>query len=51
MNKPCKHCDKADRRRTYFKCDKPCQQAKQCYENDKKFLKRLRKELGMEDKE
>lgn len=38
MNKPCKHCDKADNRTGYFKCDNPCHQAKQCYENNKKLL-------------
>lgn len=43
MNKPCEHCDKADIRRTeYFKCNKPCNQAKQCYENDKKLLDEFR---------
>lgn len=30
MNKPCEHCDKADKRRKeYFKCDTPCNLAKQ----------------------
>lgn len=38
MNKPCEHCDKADRRSGYFKCDKPCLQAKQCYKNDRMLL-------------
>ncbi len=38
MNKPCEHCGKADSRTTYFKCDNPCQQAKQCYECEKKFI-------------
>lgn len=39
MNKPCEHCGKADKgRQDYFKCDKPCRQAKQCFENDKKLL-------------
>lgn len=39
MNKPCEHCDKADKRRKdYFKCDTPCNLAKQCKENDKKLL-------------
>lgn len=39
MNKPCEHCDKADiDRPEYFKCDKPCNQAKQCYENNKKLF-------------
>jgi len=42
MNKPCEHCGKADKRSDYFKCDTPCRQAKQCYENDKKFLESLR---------
>lgn len=36
MNKPCEHCDKADENKQgYFKCDKSCNQAKQCYEGDK----------------
>lgn len=39
MNKPCEHCDKAQMSRPeYFKCERPCQQAKQCYENDKKLM-------------
>lgn len=39
MNKPCEHCVKADKRRQdYFKCDTPCNLAKQCKENDKKLL-------------
>lgn len=39
MNKPCEHCDRAEKSRMeYFKCDKPCQRAKQCYENDKKLM-------------
>ena len=43
MNKPCEHCDKADMRRlAYFKCDKPCNLAKQCYESDKKLLEIFR---------
>lgn len=43
MNKPCEHCDKADKRRQdYFKCDTPCNLAKQCYENDKKLLEIFR---------
>lgn len=45
MNKPCEHCEKADERAGYFKCDKPCNQAKQCYENDKKLLKMIRPQL------
>ena len=37
------HCDKADKRRKeYFKCDTPCNLAKQCKENDKKLLEILR---------
>lgn len=42
MNKPCEHCGKADSRTTYFKCDNPCQQAKQCYECEKKLVDILR---------
>lgn len=43
MNKPCEHCVKADKRRQdYFKCDTPCNLAKQCKENDKKLLEILR---------
>lgn len=38
MNKPCEHCKEADKRESYHKCDKPCNKAKQCYENDKKLL-------------
>lgn len=38
MNKPCEHCEKADKRSDYFKCDNPCNSAKQCYENDKKLM-------------
>lgn len=38
MNKPCDHCDKADNRAGFFKCDNPCRQAKQCHENNKKLL-------------
>lgn len=49
MNKPCNHCKKAEQNREGpFKCDNPCSQAKQCFENDKmlsrffenRFLKR-----------
>ena len=43
MNKPCEYCSKADKKRAdYFKCDKPCRNAKQCYENDKKLLEIFR---------
>lgn len=38
MNKPCEHCDKADNRAGFFKCEKPCLQAKLCYENNKKLF-------------
>ena len=41
MNKPCEHCDIADKRPEYFKCDSPCRNAKQCYENDKKLMEAL----------
>lgn len=35
MNKPCEHCDRADSKREgYFKCEKPCNRARACYEND-----------------
>lgn len=35
MNKPCEHCDRADSKREgYFKCEKPCNRARVCYEND-----------------
>lgn len=52
MNKPCEHCEKADKRRDYFKCDNPCNNAKQCYENDKKMidvLKGFMPEVKMSD--
>lgn len=43
MDKPCEHCDKADKSKSdYFKCDTPCNRAKQCYENDRKLLEILR---------
>ena len=32
MNKPCEHCEKADCKNyksDYFKCEKPCERAKQ----------------------
>ena len=38
MNKPCEHCEKADGREDYLKCDNPCQTAKKCYESDRKLL-------------
>lgn len=39
MNKPCEHCDKADKKKSdYFKCDCPCYRAKQCYKNDRMIL-------------
>lgn len=38
MNKPCEHCNTADKERQgYFKCGSPCNQAKMCYESDKKI--------------
>lgn len=43
MNKPCEHCNKADIKiDRYFKCDSPCVQAKECYENDKILFDILR---------
>lgn len=45
MNKPCEHCDKADRKKyngDYFKCKKPCERAKMCKRNDEQLLKMLR---------
>ncbi|MCI8370935.1 MAG: hypothetical protein HFI75_00775 [Lachnospiraceae bacterium] len=39
MNKPCENCSKADySREGYYKCDVPCNQAKECYEADRKAL-------------
>lgn len=42
MFKPCDHCEKADKRSDYLKCDNPCSNAKQCYQNDKKLSEVLR---------
>lgn len=41
MNMPCEHCDKADKRDEYYKCDKPCNRAKQCYKNNVALMKTL----------
>ena len=42
MNKPCEHCNMADKgKQGYFKCDNPCKQAKACYESDKKMVEIL----------
>lgn len=38
MNRPCEHCDKADNRAGFFKCEKPCRKAKQYYECEKKLI-------------
>lgn len=43
MNKPCEHCERADDWKDYFKCDNPCRNAKQCYENDKKLMQEMKK--------
>ena len=44
MNKPCEHCNKANKEKTgYFKCDNPCGQAKACYESDKRAAELLLK--------
>lgn len=44
MNQPCEHCDKANHKKykyDYFKCEKPCNNAKQCKKNDEALLKAL----------
>ncbi len=44
MNQPCEHCDKANHKKykyDYFKCEKPCNNAKQCKKNDEALLKVL----------
>lgn len=41
MFNQCDHCEKADERRDCFKCDKPCNNAKQCYKNDMELLRVL----------
>ena len=42
MDKPCKHCDKADERKeTVLKCDKPCSQGKAWYECEKMLIEFL----------
>ena len=42
MNKPCEHCDKADKKKSgYFKCDRPCNLAKQCHKTDRMLLDAL----------
>ena len=44
MYKPCDNCDKADNKKykyDYFKCKKPCNNAKQCKKNDEALLKVL----------
>ncbi len=47
MNNPCEHCNKAEKsKKDYFKCDTPCNNAKRCYENDKKLLEVLRGKAG-----
>lgn len=46
MNKPCEHCDKADKKKSdYFKCDCPCYRAKLCYKNDRIMLDILGKKI------
>lgn len=42
MNNPCEHCNIADDRPDYFKCDKPCSTAKQCYKNSMEMIDVLR---------
>lgn len=47
MNKPCEHCNKADTKKEgYYKCEKPCKQAKACYKNDVLLLNILRSDLS-----
>lgn len=47
VNKPCEHCDRADSKKEgYFKCEKPCKQAKACYENDALLLEILSGDLS-----
>ena len=38
MDYPCRYCDKADDRTDYFKCDKPCNNAKQCKKNNEDLI-------------
>ena len=41
MNKPCENCNQADHKKykyDYFKCEKPCNNAKQCKKNDELLM-------------
>lgn len=42
MDKPCKHCDKADNRDNILKCDKPCSQGKAWYRCESELINVLR---------
>ena len=44
MNKPCENCNQADNKKykyDYFKCEKPCNNAKQCKKNDELLMRAL----------
>ena len=41
MFKPCEHCEKADNRSGYFKCDRPCDNARQCFKRDSDLFNTL----------
>lgn len=50
MNKPCEHCNKADTAKSgFFKCDSPCDRARQCFESLQKLADAI--EYGIPIKE